>query len=327
MKKLIIIIIVVGLSAGIGFVAYKHFKSDGTNSALVFSGELEMKKVDVSFRVPGQIISRLFSEGQQIKEGDLVAELDPIEFEYQVKLAKADALNAKWQLSELNAGSTVEEIAQAKKQLDSAKTEEENTKREYNRAKKLFESNSMAASEYDKVTTAYKISQLRVAELSERLKQLQIGPRYEKIEQAKAGLDAAETNVKLAEQKLLFTKTYSPIEGVVIDEYKEVGEFIQAGSPIISVGNPSKLWLRAYLPENQAHILKLGQKMSVTVDSLPDAVFEGIVTYISDKAEFTPKQIQTTAERVKLVYRIKIDIIDTKGLLKPGIPADAVIVN
>lgn len=326
MKKLIIFLILIGIFGGASFILYKQYKTEKVN-ILVFSGELEMKKVDVSFRVSGQIISRLFSEGEQIKAGDLVAELDPIEYEYQVKLAKADESSAKWVLSELNAGATVEELAQARKQLDSAKTEEENTKREFNRAKKLYEAKSMAASEYDKISTAYKISQLRVAELTERLKQLQVGPRYEKIEQAKANLNAAETNVKLSEQRLLFTKTYSPITGVVIDEYKEVGEFIQAGSPIISVGNPNKLWLRAYLPENQAHQLQLGQKMLITVDSLPNTTFDGVVTFISDQAEFTPKQIQTTAERVKLVYRIKIDVIDTKGLLKPGIPADAVIVN
>ena len=326
MKGLVIFVIAIGLVGGLGFVAYKYYKSENVN-VLVFSGELEMKKVDVSFRVSGQIKSRFFSEGQAIKESDLVEELDPIEYEYQLKLAEADAVGAKWTLSELNAGSTIEEIAQAKKQLDQAKTESENTKKEFNRAKKLYDSNSMAASEYDKISTAYKLSQLKVAELTERLKQLQVGPRYEKIEQAKAQLEAANANAKLAEQRLLFTKTYSPISGVVIDEYKEVGEFIQAGSPIISVGNPNKLWLRAYLPENMAHVLKLGQKMAVKVDSLPNNVFYGVVTFISDEAEFTPKQIQTTTERVKLVYRIKIDILDTMGLLKPGIPADAFIVN
>ncbi len=324
MKKLIILIIVAGAVSAAGFSFYRYFKTETVN-VLKFSGELEMTKVDVSFRVSGQIEERFFSEGQPVKKGDLVAELDSVEYEYQLKLAKADELSSKWALSELNAGNTAEEIAQAKKQLDSARTEEQNAKKDYDRAKRLYDANSMAASDFDKTSTSYKVTQLKVAELSERLKQLQIGPRYEKIEQAKAQLEAAEANTKLAEQKVAFTKTYSPISGVVMDEYKEAGEFVQAGSPVVSVGDPNRLWLRAYLPENKAHMLKLGQKMAVTVDSLPNVIFDGVVTFISDQAEFTPKQIQTTTERVKLVYRIKIEIADTMGLLKPGIPADAVI--
>lgn len=149
--------------------------------------------------------------------------------------------------------------------------------------------------------------------------------KKELLEQTQSQLDAAAANRELAELQLSYTKLVSPVSGVVLAAFREAGEMVQAGAPVFSIGSPDKLWMRAYLPENRASDVKLGQKMLVSVTSIPNQKFNGVISFISDKAEFTPKQIRTSEERVKLVYRIKIDIEDTKGVLKPGIPADAVI--
>lgn len=145
------------------------------------------------------------------------------------------------------------------------------------------------------------------------------------VNKTQAQLDAATANRELADFQVNYTKLTSPIKGIVLAVYKEEGEVVQAGSTVFSIGDPNKLWLRAYLPETKMDKIKVGQKMVIKVDSLPNEKFEGKVTYISDTAEFTPKQIYTTEERVKLVYRVKIEVTDSKGLLKPGIPADAYI--
>lgn len=143
------------------------------------------------------------------------------------------------------------------------------------------------------------------------------------IEKTQAQLDVAIANRELADYQLSYTKLNSPLDGIILSSYKEEGEVVAAGTPVFSIGNTEKLWLRAYLPETKIDAIKLGQKMIIKIDSMPNEKFEGKVVFISDKAEFTPKQIYTTEERVKLVYRIKIDITDTKGILKSGIPADA----
>ena len=143
------------------------------------------------------------------------------------------------------------------------------------------------------------------------------------LEKTQAQLDAASANRELADYQLSYTKLNSPLNGVVLAAYKEEGEVVAAGTPVFSIGDTNKLWLRAYLPETKTDAVKLGQKMVIKVDSMPNEKFEGKVVFISDKAEFTPKQIYTTEERVKLVYKVKIEITDTKGVLKPGIPADA----
>ena len=143
------------------------------------------------------------------------------------------------------------------------------------------------------------------------------------LEKTKSQLEAATANRELADYQLSYTKLESPLAGVILSTYKEEGEVVAAGAPVFSIGDVNNLWLRAYLPENKSDAVKVGQKMIIKVDSMPNEKFEGKVVFISDSAEFTPKQIYTTEERVKLVYKVKIEITDTKGVLKPGIPADA----
>lgn len=143
------------------------------------------------------------------------------------------------------------------------------------------------------------------------------------LEKTQAQLNAASANRELSDYQLSYTKLNSPLNGVILAAYREEGEVVAAGAPVFSIGDTEKLWIRAYLPETKADAVKLGQKMIIKIDSMPNEKFEGKVIFISDKAEFTSKQIYTTEERVKLVYKVKIEITDTKGILKPGIPADA----
>ena len=145
------------------------------------------------------------------------------------------------------------------------------------------------------------------------------------LEKTNAQYDATKANKELADLQVSYTKLESPIDGIILSSYKEEGEVVQAGSAVFSIGDINKLWLRAYLPETKVDRIKIGQKMKIKIDSMPDKTFDGKVTFISDSAEFTPKQIYTAEERVKLVYRVKIEILDTKGVLKSGIPADAYI--
>ncbi len=259
MKKVIISLVIIVILA-IGFFAgyrYLYKKADGE---FKLTGQLQVTSVDVAFKVPGTIAKQYFSEGMDVKQGQVLAELNNEVYIIEQKLAQANEDTAKWGLEELKAG-----------------------------LKKSGVSNKNL------------------------------------VEKTQSQLEAAKANKELADLQLSYTKITSPINGVILSSYKEEGEVIQAGLPVFSIGDINRLWLRAYLPETKAGSIKLGQKMKIKVDSFPDKTFEGKVTFISDSAEFTPKQIYTAEERVKLVYRVKIEIIDTKGLLKPGIPADAYI--
>jgi HlyD family secretion protein len=164
-----------------------------------------------------------------------------------------------------------------------------------------------------------------LAEAQAHLALVRAGPRKEAIEQARAQVLHTEESVKLVETRLGFTQVAAPLDGVVLAHHIEPGEFVAAGTPVITIGDVAHIWLRAYLPEPDLGRVKLGQPVRVTTDSQPGKVYAGQLAFISAEAEFTPKQIQTEKERVKLVYRVKITIPNETLALKPGMPADAVL--
>jgi HlyD family secretion protein len=142
---------------------------------------------------------------------------------------------------------------------------------------------------------------------------------------AKAKRDAAQKELELAGIRLSYADLVSTVNGFVIVKSAEVGEVVQPGSTIFIITDSNDIWLTAYIKEADLGKVKLNQDVDIKTDSYPDKVYKGKVSFISEEAEFTPKYIQTTEERVKLVYRIKIDINNPNFELKPGMPADGYI--
>jgi len=159
-------------------------------------------------------------------------------------------------------------------------------------------------------------------EAEERLREIRNGPRAETIEQAQARLQQAREALQLSETRLSYTTIVSPLAGVVLTDSIEAGEFVAPGTPVVTVGDLHHVWLRGYIDETDLGRIKVGQAVRVTADTHPDKVYQGRVTFIASEAEFTPRSVQTTKERVKLVYRIKVDIPNPDLELKPGMPAD-----
>lgn len=139
---------------------------------------------------------------------------------------------------------------------------------------------------------------------------------------AKANLEARKAAYELARTRLSYAKLFSPLDGFALVKSAEEGEVVQAGVPVFDVTDLNDIWLTAYVSETQMGRVKLGQRAEVRTDTFPGRVYEGRVSYLSNEAEFTPKQIQTPEERVKLVYRIKVKVENTRHELKPGMPAD-----
>ena len=171
------------------------------------------------------------------------------------------------------------------------------------------------------------IEQARAAWLQaqQRYELVRKGPRKETIEQARARAEQARQALAVAETRLSYTTLSSPLTGVVLSKNIEPGEYVAAGTPIVTVGDLEHPWLRAYINETDLGRVKVGQRVRVTADTFPGKAYEGHVSFISSQAEFTPKSVQTEKERVKLVYRIKVEIANPNMELKPGMPADAEI--
>ena len=151
------------------------------------------------------------------------------------------------------------------------------------------------------------------------------GPRKEDIQQGRTRLEQARAALCAAEVQLSYAIVYSPLSGVVLSKNIEPGEYVAPGTAVVTIGDMVNVWLRGYVEEPDWGRVKVGQRAWITTDTWPDKRYEGRVSFVAQEAEFTPKNVQTQKERVKLVIRIKIDIINPNMELKPGMPADAVI--
>ena len=324
MKKKLLGLAVVGMVGGAAVYLACHRGGAGTG-ILQISGNVEVTQTEVSFKIPGRVIERPVDEGQILKERQLVARLDPTELEQQVAARKADLDVAKAALAELEAGSRKEEIAQAMAVLDAAEADARRLKSDEGRQTELFKKEVISQREYDASHTAWVTSQARVSEAEQRYTLIKKGPRLETIAQARAKAEAATQALALAQTQLSYATLSVPVGGVVLSKNVEPGEVVAAGTPVITIGDLRDVWMRAYIDETDLGRVKVGQRAWLTTDTYPGKRYEGSVVFISPEAEFTPKSVQTKKERVKLVYRIKIDVPNPSMELKPGMPADASI--
>ncbi len=273
-----------------------------------------------------------------------------------VEQRKADLDSYQARLQELKNGSRPQEIQEAKAAVDSAQSEYDRAKRDWDRAQTLYKNDDISTAQYDQYRNRWESSDAALKQAKERQALVLAGPRVEQIEAAAAqvqralgSLKMAESNaleIKRREQELTFrrseierakanvalidtqladTTAASPVDGVVLVKAADVGEVLAAGTTVVTIGDIDHPWLRAYINETDLGRVKLGAKAKITTDSYPGKVYEGRVSFIASEAEFTPKQIQTQEERVKLVYRIKIDVDNPRHELKSNMPADAEI--
>ncbi len=375
MNKRLLIIPVLLAAAGAAAYAYFQLRSEADPNLIRVSGNIEVTDVEVSFRMPGWVEARPASEGELIREGDLVARLDSTELAQEVALreaevaaygaelaalvagsrpeeiaqAEATVAQTRARLDELLAGSRPQEIATAKAGVRLAEADVERLAAEFERQRELLARKVASQQVYDRAKAEHEVGKSRLKEAQEQLKlveegprQEQIdharavlaeaeerlglvrkGPRQEEIDRAQARLDQAKQSLAIARTRLGYATLQAPLSGMVLSENVEPGEYVVPGVPVVTIGDLVNAWVRAYVNETDLGRIKLGQSVCVITDTYPDKVYPGKLTFISSQAEFTPKNVQTTKERVKLVYRVKIEIANADLELKPGMPADA----
>lgn len=289
------------------------------------SGTIETTMTALSFKIPGRVRERLVDEGQKVAAGQVVARLEDDEVRQELAGRKAELATAQAALAELQAGSRVEEVAQAEAAVVRYKAESRRAEDEYLRSEKLFKREVIAKRDLEQIQAARDGSAAALREASERLRQVRAGARSETRQQARARVQGAEATVSLARTRLEESTLFAPTAGIVLSKNIEPGEQVAPGTPVVTIGRLEDVWIRGYVPESDLPRIRLGQKARVTVDGLKGKTFEGSLTFIAQEAEFTPKNVQTEKERVRLVYRIKVTVPNPDMTLKPGMPADAVI--
>jgi HlyD family secretion protein len=322
-KKVVIGAAALAIAAGIA--AWSLLPREAPDGAIRVSGNIEVTDVDVGFRIPGRVVQRAVDEGMAVAAGQLVAQLDSSDLEGEVGVRQAELQAASAALQELAAGSRPQEIARAKAAVAAAGAEAERLSREFDRAKALLEREAIARQEFDRAKAACDVAEERRNEARENLLLVEEGPRREQVEQARARVRQAKEALELARTRLSYATIASPLSGIVLSKNVEPGDYVSAGTPVVTIGDLSDVWMRAYIEETDLGRVKTGQPVDVTTDSYPGKTYAGRISFIAPQAEFTPKSVQTRKERVKLVYRIKVAIANPSMELKPGMPADGVI--
>lgn len=321
MKKKLPAIIIIVLVIGAALII-NLFTGNGPMSELLLSGNVEVTESDIGFKTAGRVEELLAEEGQRIEKAEKLAVLDSAELENQVLLNKAFLQESLARLEELRAGSRPQEIAQAEANVNYAEAELNKAARDLERAGMLFKEELVSVQQMDAAKKAYDIAVAGHERALQALSLVKEGARKEEIRAAESRVEQARAALKVSEERLKDTLIYSPASGVVLRKNIELGETVSPGLPVYTIGDTENPWIRVYVMEDKLGHVKLGQIAEVSVDSYPGKVYEGKVTYISSEAEFTPKNIQTQEERVKLVFGVKVSVKNTSDELKPGMPAD-----
>jgi len=288
---------------------YFIFRPSGDDDLLTASGTVEATEAALGFQLPGRIDRVGPHEGDRVAAGDTLATLDRTEL--SARLAQARAL-----LAELEAGARSEELEQAREAAGAAEDRLADAQRDFERVQRLFQGGAVSQEALDKAQLALDVAQSQRDQAEQQLRLVETGPRKERIAAQRAA-------VAQAEAALANAVIVAPFDGVVSVRDREPGETVGAGAPLLTVMNLADRWVRIYIREDRIGAVRLGQPATITVDTYPDKQYAGSVSFISSEAEFTPRNVQTTEERVKLVYAVKVRITsDSSNDLKPGMPAD-----
>jgi HlyD family secretion protein len=324
MKKAVVLLVLLIVIGGTVFYVLRNKKPKDENVVRV-SGNIEITDAAASFKIAGRVTERLVTEGDMVKAGQIIARLDDVDLKQEVNLRRAELDAANASLKELHAGFRPEEIQETTATLARAKAEEERYKKDFERQQGLFQKEVISQRELDATRMSYETASAKVRETEQQLTLRKKGFRTEQIEQGEAKLQQAQQALDIAQTKLGYATIVSPFDGLVLSKSIEAGEYVSAGTPVVTIGQMNNVWLRAYIDETDLGRVHVGQSAKVKTDSYPNKTYPGQISFISSESEFTPKTVQTEKERVKLVYRIKIDISNPEMQLKPGMPADAEI--
>ncbi|MEI8181590.1 MAG: efflux RND transporter periplasmic adaptor subunit [Desulfomonile sp.] len=328
MKPKILVIVAVLIASACGFAAWHFYKNNGPSNEKVFvSGNIEAIEVDLSFRISGQIKSRPVDEGDRVNNGQVVATLDTDTLEALKGGALAEVANARAVLDELEEGTRKEEIEMARAQLKAAESRMKNARDEYERYLPLFKERAISPSTFDIRDTALKVAAEEYNNALQSLSKMETGPREQQIRAARARWERTKWELIRIELDIEHSVIRSPVSGVVLVKASEVGEVVLPGATVVTVAAIDEVWLKGYVSERDLGRVKLGQKGEICIDTYPGKIYPGIVTFISSRAEFTPKNVQTKEERIKQVYRVKITIQNPQQDLKIGMPAEGYILT
>jgi HlyD family secretion protein len=324
------------LGAGLAALATAGCQEPPPSNSIRASGHVEVTEVRLAPEVGGRVIALDVSEGTRLAPGARVLALDARDVELSIARARAELAQAEAQVRLLRAGSRPEDIRQAAAQAEGARAEQRAAEAELagavqdlERFEQLLEKNSGTRKQRDDAATRRDVAQARVAGAADHLRAAQeavararAGARREEIEAAEARVATVQAQIASLQKAVDDATLVSPVGGIVTEKLVELGEMLAPRTPAVVIADLDHAWADVYVPEPVVPRITLGQEATVHTDAGGSGL-KGTVTYVSPRAEFTPRNVQTADERSKLVYRIRITVDNAQGVLKQGMPVEA----
>jgi len=289
------------------------------HGALTLYGNVDIREVDMAFRQPGRILKLAFDEGNSVKAGDVMAELDAQPYRDALAGAEAEVLLARAEVDKLHRGNRPQEIAQAAEAVHQAEAVFQNADTDLRRQGSLADTGAASQRTLDAARSARDQAQAALASARKNLDLKKEGWRQEDVTEAGARLAAAEAARDQARTALADARLVAPADAVVISRTREAGSMVGNRDAVFTLSLRNPIYVRAYVGEKDLGRFTQGSRVSVRTDSSKRS-YAGTVGFVSPRAEFTPKSVETTDLRTDLVYRLRIVVADADAGLAQGMP-------
>ena len=323
-KKLLLIPALLVVAAA-GYWALQGREASDRSGDLTLYGNLDIREVNLAFNAAERIREILVQEGDRVAPGQVLARLDTMRLDAALAAAEAAREAQAQVLARLQAGSRPEEIRRAEAQVAALQARARSAQITYERLQKLAVQKLSSPEEIDNARAAADAADGELHAAQEAHALAVAGPRREDIAQAQAELAAREANSRLARVQRADATLSAPVAGIVRDRLLEPGDMASPQTPVLTLALTDPLWVRAYVPEPDLGRIAEGMRAEIRTDSYPGKVYRGWVGFISPSAEFTPKNVETTDLRTRLVYQVRVFVCDAQGELRLGMPATVTI--
>jgi HlyD family secretion protein len=322
MRRRVLVLMALAAIVAAGWAAYTYLylPRERSSNDLVLFGNVDVRQVDLSFKVAGRIMTMTVDEGDRMAPGQTIAALDKRYFEDELRIARARQSMQEASLARLEHGSRPEEIDQARANVELARSAVEINKITLDRQATLLKTSVTSQQSYDTALSAARQSQAQLAFAQQALRLAELGPRQEDVEAARAQVALEGANAVVAERNLADADLMAPTAGVITTRVREPGAVVAAGETVYTLTLDTPVWVRAYVGEPDLGRLHPGMIAVVTTDVPGRGSYRGRVGFISPVAEFTPKTVETRELRTDLVYRLRVIVDEAGEGLRQGMP-------
>ncbi len=323
--RLVVILVVLAAIAVGGRYYFLDRNGQAEDRLLHLYGNVDMRQVQLNFQASGRIFAIHVREGDRVRKGQLLAEIDPVRYRLRVRQLEGELAALEQELKRLEAGTRPEEIARARARVAAAEARLRDATLTYNRLARLVKVNVGSQQDVDNARAAMEVAAHTLEADRKELELAVAGPRREDIEAARARVRAGRAALEYARQELADTRLLAPADGILRNRILEPGDMVSPAQPVLTLALTDPVWIRAYCPETMLGRIAPGMAAEIRADSYPGKVYRGWLGYISPVAEFTPKNVETPELRTRLVYQVRVFACDPQGELRLGMPATVTI--